>query len=183
MRTLAECKAEVFRRSHRIRENRRKTGKRVLAAGIPIALCIGIWIAAALPGTKAPTADYLYNGTDGNIYTGSVCIYSEAELLDSQGDSQKITDAERVSALFLLIQSFDTEAAAGIPGGKTEQPDAGENHSSAPDTELLIVFSGADGQTYTYTLSGSSLTNSETGKQLSLSDTQLTALWAALSPM
>ena len=181
MRTLTECKAEVFRRSHQIRKNRRKTGKRILAVCIPLALCTGIWIAAALPGTKAPTADYLYNGTDGNIYTGSICVYLEAALLDSQGDSQKITDAERVSALFLLIQSFDTEAA-GIPSGKTEQPDAGNNHSSGLGAELLIVFSGADAQTCTYILRGSSLTNSETGKQLSLSDTQLTALWAVLSP-
>ena len=53
MRTLDECKAEIFRRSEEKIKQRRKTRNRVLAACIPLCLCLSVGTVGALSGAFA----------------------------------------------------------------------------------------------------------------------------------
>ena len=53
MRTLDECKAEIFRRSEEKIKQRRKTRNRVLAACIPLCLCLSVGAVGALSGSFA----------------------------------------------------------------------------------------------------------------------------------
>ncbi len=72
MRSLDECKAEIFRRSERKIKQRKKTRSRILAACIPLCLCIGIGAAGVLSGgfdaksenmAAAPESAYMNGGS------------------------------------------------------------------------------------------------------------------------
>lgn len=181
MRTLPECKAEIFRRSKQIREKRRRMGKHILLGCIPVILCVAVWSVSTHSQKEVVGASDPHFYSDGSILTGGVCLYREAELQNPKSGSRKITDAAAVADLLRLIQSFAPDETAA-PGGKTEQtPDTVPNHSSAMGSALRIVFYGSDGNTCTYLLNGSSLINQETGTQLTLSETQLATLQAALA--
>lgn len=181
MRTLPQCKAEIFRRSKQIREKRRRMGKHILLGCIPVFLCVAVWSVNTHSQKETVGASGSHFYSDGNMLTGGVHLYREVELQNPKSGSRIITDTAAVAELLRLIQSFAPDEAAA-PGGKTEQtPDTEPNHSSAMGLELRIVFHGSNGSTCTYLLNGSSLINEETGTQLTLSETQLATLQAALA--
>lgn len=159
MRTLDQCKAEVFRRSEE-RIRKRKIARRyLLAACIPVVLCVGMWsvmiLPAMMPASMADMAaaenmavsDYEAQ----SIHTSAMQVVIESKAsCDAQDTSSDIS----ADVLYNTITRMHT----------TGQIEKSENASSPQikdqyDPDYTITFTAPDGSQTVFTLSGSTLTN------------------------
>lgn len=137
MRSLEECKAEVFRRS------RERIRRRYLAAGV-ISLTLCITLLAVLPSPK-DGIQFSELAPVGSISGTSLQIRSGSQTWD--------TDSPQAAALLRTIrEGFGTDGAAGGPPEKA-------NGSAA----VTLIFSEG-GEHITYRLSGDILLDSATGQ-------------------
>lgn len=176
MRTLEQCKAEVFCRSKKRIEKRRKIRNRVLALCIPLCLCAAMLI---LPdrGTKSSANESV--GVSGTADT-------QAEIYSGGSASAIVTDPTQVRKLLGMLQSFypgilygGTDATCAVSPTEAEAPtSAPEGLPFAHENPICISFSG--NPTVRYSLLGDLLTNETTGEQVVLGDAQLSQLKEAL---
>lgn len=169
MRSLEECKAEVFLRSYeRIRERRQKR-KRVLLYGIPLCLLLAVGGVFLHPlflpmdelGIKS-AEDYVaaereLGGVDcvtsGNVLSGSTASYTSVGLTDKTGVSEvsrEITDAKLVGALcdsillyFPVAGERDGTVEEIADGTEAEGLTAGQDRDTIKD-ELQIKYTSEE---------------------------------------
>lgn len=187
MRELAECEAEVFRRSEkRIRERKRIRG-RMLAGCIPLCLCIAAWSIMILPALRTGNNSNLTHDKSGNVAgnTGSSfnCPYSVVEVQDDEKSPEyysKETDEVKVRQLFNVIQNafyvedqYKPEMEDGNarnPGSAAEEPaqDPAQGGIVPKPLGYTITFSKADGSQLVYTFEDGTLINEFTGEKITL---------------
>ncbi len=200
MRSLEECKAEIFRRSNERIKRRKRNQRLALSIIIPafsaIILGSGFLIPkvandtemlngqicdTAEPGiqsqiTMAPQADGNQTGSSvENSIRGSLEeIVSEAFGTKNNSDSSSVTGS--VDRYYESISDVPDEITV-----TQVQPEEDYDEITAEDQktdeEALITFSVSD---QSYILKGNILTRASTGEAVALSQEQLTALMSAL---
>lgn len=167
MRNLADCKAEVFRRSNeRIKERKRKRN-RVLACCIPLCLLLvagGIYIrpllqpADELLGTtnEHRIPDRELGGIAENSLPGTA-RYSSVEITDRTGDAEvfrKVTASDAVEELCRIVtESFAATDHTTGSGNKTSgnvkenvETAAGQDRDTIIDEVLKTKFCSQEKQ-------------------------------------
>ncbi len=170
MRNLEECRAEIFRLGEEKIKTRRRKRSRIIAACVPLCLCVIVCAVMAL------------NGGDGggffldeNLDCAAPVKYVELEIKSGTNGYpfyKKITDADDVSALFSTVSESYTNGSVlnfsasldenYFNGGANDNKE--NNHDEVrPDVppsagttdsrvSYVITFRTADGQEVTYTL-------------------------------
>ena len=162
MRNLEECRAEIFRLGEEKIKQRRKKRSRIIAACIPVCLCVvacaGLHITGRFPFVGPDIPMYADVATD---------KFVELEIRSgAQGDTfyKRVTDVDDVSCM------LDTVVDCYNKGGTfnfsvSEDVDKGHNNgvlcdtppslSDVPDQAVRysITFKTADGREATYILS------------------------------
>lgn len=202
MRSLEECKAEIFRRSNERIKRRKRNQRLALSIIIPAFSAIILGSGFLIPKvandkstemlngqicdtaeagiqsqiTMAPQADGNQTGSsvENNIRGSLEEIVSEAFGTKNNSDSSSVTGS--VDRYY--------ESISDVPDGITvtqAQPEEDYDEITAEDQktdeEALITFSVSD---QSYILKGNILTRASTGEAVTLSQEQLTALMSAL---
>lgn len=163
MRSLEECRAEVFRRSEDRIRRRRQRRNRILAVCVPLVLCVTVLAAEMLQasGKREPPV---------NEASGDAVRRIEV----SGGSEQRsITDGHTLGEL--------TEMLEGLTMGDAD----GSDYASLPpvtgDVYTITTVTYA-GKAAVYRLAGDRLTDETAGKTVCLSDKQAQELLALLEP-
>ena len=80
MRTLDECKAEVFRRSEKIIKQRKVVRRCVIAACVPVCLVIGVWATMILPAMMPASAENDAMADSAMIESATILEYPEKHI-------------------------------------------------------------------------------------------------------
>lgn len=196
MKTLQECQAEVFRRSEKRIQARRRRTVRTLAICVPLVLCLaGIpLLSGRFPGsTQEPLVTVQAMYAPGGQQVSYTC--SIAKITVSGPDfSRTITEVSDILSVFNKILAYDTAAtgAGVIAGGATDDEsneficEYAQDISLGGDTAysatacITVTLVMHDGTETAYTLSGSKLENLSTGQEYTLSQEDAHALAALL---
>lgn len=175
MRNLNECQAEVFRRSEKRIKARKQRRMHILAACIPLALCIAASSALMLQETREDPADGLTLGST----EAHAPVVDQVEIT-GQGVSLRCTEIAKVQE---IAQKLDIYTAFEPEGSKAEG-----------QSEVGTIYNGTDGYTvnmtggerkYTitvtlarwgtaeYCLTGNTLENRSNGHTVTLTAMQL----------
>lgn len=167
MRELNECKAEIFRRSQQRIRIRKQARKGILAGCILLVLC-----AAVLIWPETPIADNRqhppYDGIgalQSSAMSTGVCVYGF-------GVQKQITDPERTEQIQKRICSL---LAKDDPAGPSDGPLYGGPTDSLPLGKYTI-FIQSNGEGFRYTLIGNTLSCTQNGQSVELTDAQLESL-------
>lgn len=151
MRSLEECKAEVFRRSRQRIARRRR-----LTVGV-VSLAFCLTVLASLPSPKDRDgfeASVPEGAQIGSINSGDMSLQIRAGTQE-----WTVADREQAAALLRAIRDgFDTD---GTTGGPPESV-----NGAGP---VVITFIWEEGRTLTYWLSGDTLLDSSTGQTQTVS--------------
>lgn len=169
MRSLEECRAEVFRRSEkRIRARRRRL--RTLMVCAPLVLCItalSVFISAGQKHANPPDGHPPENNGN-DLLCADICRIdvSEADGVKS------ITGEEAIRAVMDALAEPD-----GSDGADSSDGSCGTGEESC-----TITLIAGDGSRWVYLLTGNVLTDQNTGHAAVLTRTQAQALWVLLHP-
>lgn len=153
MRTLEQCKAEVFRRSRR-----RILLRHMLWGSVPVALALVLVL--ALPARKAEQAP---DGSDGMVEEMATQTVPLTLQIRQGEQCRDITDPERIQALYQMLTGGETVGSSGT----TESPTYG-----TPQETVLVFYDAGSGQTFTYCFAGERCYRKETGQFVSLTPQQ-----------
>ena len=173
MRNLKECQAEVFRRSEKRIEKRRKTYKRIGVWCIPLVLCIAAYSAVSLlPGSSSKGTNETADGKTQEFANGSyICSYERVEIRERGGKVTQITDKVAVTKAFSAVFAYD------------DKTDNGENQSAVGqvlEADVLITFSTGEGDKTVCGLHGNRLIYGHKNIQVDLTDAQVAEMLTAL---
>lgn len=185
MRNLDECKAEVFRRSEKRIENRRKTRKLILTCCIPLVLCVVLTAVLVLPREFTGSKDFGSDKFSGGSGSYTTVVEIRGSSLTTFGHYEKVTEPDKVAK----IQNFLEENIfrVGMNDGSSETykdemhvgqptPPAGKPLlSQCYRITLSMTAGGHTFETVEYTLEGELLTT-ESGACVELSEDQLAEL-------
>lgn len=169
MRSLEECRAEVFRRSEkRIRARRRKV--HALMVCVPLALCItalSVFIPAGQKHADPPDG-HPSESNGGDLFRADICRIdvSEADGVKS------ITGEEAIRAVMDALAEPDGSDGA----------DSSDGSYGAGEGSCTITLIAQDGSRGVYLLTGNVLTDQGSGRTAVLTRTQAQALWVLLHP-
>ena len=159
MRTLDQCKAEVFRRSKERIRKRNIIRSCVLAACIPVVLCVGMWsvliLPAMMPASMADMAASENMAVSENdthsIHTSAMQVVIESKTsCDTQDTSSDISADVLYSTITRMHFISLAEESENKPSNQLK-----DQH----DPDYTITFTAPDGTQTVFTLSGSTLTN------------------------
>lgn len=153
MRTLEQCKAEVFRRSRR-----RILRRHMLWGCVPVALALVLVL--ALPVKKAEQAP---DGSDGMVEEMATQTVPLTLQIRQGEQCRDITDPERIQALYQMLTGGETVGSSGT----TESPNYG-----TPQETVLVFYDAGSGQIFTYCFAGERCYRKETGEFVSLTPQQ-----------
>lgn len=168
MRSLDECRAEVFRRSEKRIEKRQKRRKMLLTCCVPLVLCVTLLAVCTLPDKKdtaSGAVPEMMGGVNGGVSsveirgTGVLSLYSH-----------RITEPLQVEEIYDYLQDFGTK---GDTGGTLDGMPLPPSAPPFLEGGYTITFSNTG---EVYTLSGNELTDEQTGQTVELSDSQLARL-------
>ena len=207
MRTLSVCQAEVFRRSEKRIQQRRVRRKRILAATVPLMLCVCLLVWLVPDGKKPsvqekPHTDFSkdaivppaesYYGMLGEapeqlegfsnafVPDEAVCItlsYGKVE--------ERITDQNVVSQVYGVLKGGNSvldDDKPAAPETNNDQIAAGTQLEQYKDhtTAYTLTVTMADGSTQAYHISDNTLVNEKTGDTTILTAQQQKQLDALL---
>lgn len=162
MRSFEERKAEILHRS----EKRIKRRIRVLAACIPLTLCVGVCAALAITGMgNGEFAEDLYGDIEMEMHSQS-----------SQEIRLSITDEAQAAQVRKFIDGLYDHSAAS-PDTDLEFT-VSENYSKMEC--YIITLPDENGEVMEFALTGAELVDARTGTGYVLSDEQLKELKTAL---
>ncbi len=176
MRDLNDYKAEIFRRSEEKIKERRRNRNRILAFCIPLCLVFAAVTFAKLPGIS------VYDENVSNV-SDTEFIQVEVQEPDDKLQSKVVTtDTKVVSDVYRVIQSaFDAE----VQENSTANDYSYTNTTSTFDDMVVqdslslfssskyeMVFTTANGESFSYTLNGTELTDNATRKKVTLTNKQ-----------
>lgn len=184
MRNLKDCQAEVFRRSEKRIAARKQRRKRLLAAGIPLALCAAI---VAFPKLMPQTRSgeraenmQVACGTEAAAGMGM-----PAGLVEVTGNSYSYsyTVSEKVQGIDTLI--CDIVGDAGQTRGDSAIQDEAPTETAPPKQNYQgsgyeIRVSHADGREREYLLVKRALVDLQTGQRFELSEEEYEDLMCVL---
>ncbi len=193
MRLIQEYTAEVFRRSEERIKKRKQTQKRILLCVTPVALCAILFTTGFLPELQQKNApsnaqpEAIIGNSDG--VTGDSADKNNGDLsrslyvqvqIQSPAGSKTITEKQTVDTMHAAIVSATItppESGAGnsVPSGDDVAPG---DMGTAP--QYTITFITKLGDQTVYTLSGSTLTQTNSGETTTLTDSQRKDLMDAL---
>ena len=91
MRSLDACKAEIFRRSEEKIKQRRKTRNRVLAACVPLCLCLSVGAMSVFFGGIAAKGDNMAQAPESAFWNGFMVLEeNDASYATPPGTSNRI---------------------------------------------------------------------------------------------
>lgn len=184
MRNLQECQAEVFRRSEKRIQERRKVRNHILAVCIPVCLVITVWSSTMLPA--------LFPGNRKNMPTEEKTEFADDVVGSAAGSDAAFVRVQVVSAgaaaqtaiikedAAEVARIYDAVQAAFARAGEGDQESVQEE--SADDTQepteefprggtatmsagYKLIFSTGNGKQTVYSLTGSTLIHEATGQQ------------------
>ena len=189
MRNLNECQAEVFRRSEKRIKERKRNRNRILALCLPLCLVLAVWsvviLSSMLPtNNKNSAADgnpEAVGGVSGN--SAKFISVSVAGVGNAPQTNILVDDVNEVSQIYYSIDSAfvcagegDNKHSAGSGTTEEKVEDYGDNFSQSESTNLasgyMITFTTGIGTQSVYTLNGYVLTDNDTNKSVTLTDTQ-----------
>lgn len=174
MRSLEECKREIFRRSDEKIKARRKNMGRALVWGISACLVLGT--VGALPRMRADKNAEMPEAVVGGI--GGE--YVQAEILiknDGTENTLLVTDEAAVEKLLYTVEELYEESDGAENNGAS-----GSTEEAAPESfqkgtlSCRITFTGREGLKTVYALNGNELVNCTSNQRLILTQTQLSVL-------
>ena len=181
MRSLEECKAEIFRRSEVKIRQRKQMRNRIVAACLPLCLCLGA-VAAWGIGQQKSAADTAENMA---MAPESVFMDTSIETEYSLHTGTKENAGGFVSKVTINGTEQTWEEGDQIPPAQQYAwvQSLYENKGSLPVKQepseaetYRIVFTMSDGTQSAYVLTGNVLTQEQTGKKVSLNHTQVNEL-------
>lgn len=178
MRSLEECKNEVYLRSEKRIRKRRQVRSRVLALCIP--LCLAVLSIPLFTGRNLKSEPKEIAGmANGNAQP----IYTSAEIHRTDGTdgdtAQTISESEKVERLYWAIQDLYAreEACPEISDGKGSI----ESQPAEPPQTYRIMFQSQDHEQVCYLLTENSLINEATGEYTALTQAQFEKLQVLLA--
>ena len=179
MRNLAECQAEVFRRSEKRINARKQRRKHILLACAPLALCLGIfgWFFSPEDAAQDPLVIKPAMGTSTNASTA--CTVAKVTVLGS-GVSVIHTDTTTLIQISdFLDRCTGLPAATGSAAEETLKDSLdvpNKEYSYSANSAYTVALVTHWGETTQYRLSGSILTNMTDGQAYTLTREQETQL-------
>ncbi len=188
MRNLAECKAEILRRSEtRIRACRARRN-RLLAIAVPLCLTAAVIAAWRLPvkttGNSAPPADGSIAEEEVGESMGSIGTVTAVIQYHTDEGTQQVTqtDSDVVASLLTALQApflaedacVDETPIESVPEDNGTTAVGGAGHTAV----YTVTVTGGDGSNtvYTLNLTCNLLTNRTTNENCTLTEEQATAL-------
>lgn len=156
MRSLEECKAEVFRRS------KKKIARRRAMIGCVPVVCVLVLVLVwprSEPVVEEPQPEM---ETVGQVWMG----YQTLQV----GPDRTVTDPERVSQLYSAMEMHFIKY--GYVDGEVPDGNSGNDGSVDLGTGTLLVFRGEDGREARFLLEQRRLTKVSTGEVAFLSESQ-----------
>lgn len=184
MRDLAECQAEVFRRSERRIRQRRK---HIFMTCIPLVLCLTLFSAFILHG-RVPLKSENPAGT--HLAAGSITGSWDVSIIEVCGREVSLshTEIRAIQSFFHQLSSLNT-SGAGSDGTentttKGEEFKESANESFNPNEDIsnsanlvfTITLIARDGSKTEYYLFGSILENRTAGLTYSLTPNELAVM-------
>lgn len=167
MRSLEECRDEVFRRTEKRIQKRRKMRRRVIACCIPLCLCMAVWTATILLGGNEKCAPFEQNEAGAPL--GASYVKLEIRMGEAGTDQREvITDPAEVGHIYEMLMHL----CSGEQDDSESYHDHAEN-ASADAKRYRITFFTPEGGELCFLLNGQLLTNASTGEGVLLSPTQL----------
>lgn len=188
MRNLDECQAEVFRRSEKRIKARKTRRNRILAACVPLVLCVAGMAFLPQMGVKSPTdvpatviAGYQYSDTMAQECVVVLCADNIA--VSGNGFSHVYSDEEKVSEIVTLLhmgtqvpEIEDEDEILTV----TTQDDAVDLGTESKAAGYRITIRRSVGADIEYELHGTRLINKTTGEVFHLDEDTCFALKEAL---
>lgn len=184
MREINECTAEVFRRSEKRIQRRKRNRNHILTLCFSFCLIVTAWT-VVLPAMmsnlikKSETAPEMVG--DGS--ESFDCTYTAVEIQNDDllpEHCEKVTDEAAVAKIFSAIDSLFEEVGRTDQNGGAETNEGDGNlaqpGSTSPWKSYTITFTTEDGSQTVYNLSGNSLLNVDTNETVVLSDNQVAEL-------
>lgn len=188
MRNLEECQAEVFRRSEKRIKARKARRTGILAACVPLVLCVAGMAFLPQVGVKSPTdvpateiAGYPYSDTMAQECVA--VLYADTIAVSGNGISHVYSDAEKVSEIVTLLhmgtQVSEIEEEDGMLT-VTTRDDAVDLETESKAEDYRITIRRSVGAEIQYELHGTLLVNETTGEIFCLDEETCFALKEAL---
>lgn len=189
MRNFEERKAEVFRRSEKRIKERKRNRNRILAMCIPLCLLITVLSVTILPSLLPAYNKNMANDGTPEAVGGLTSTSAEFVSVSVSGDGLTqqtgilVENMDKVAQIYYSIDSAfvnagesDNKHSAGSGTTEEKVEDYGDNFSQSESTNLasgyMITFTTGIGTQSVYTLNGYVLTDNDTNKSVTLTDTQ-----------
>lgn len=182
MRSLDECKAEIFRRSEVKIKRRKQMRNRIVAVCLPLCLCVGAVAAWGIGQQKGG-----YDAAE-NMALAPESMYAQTSdsVPELSGNTSFVTKSENTPVFVRTVTVNGAESVGDqIPPAQqlARLQELCENGSNVPvkqepaETENhRIVFTMSDESQMVYILAGNALTEESTGKRVTLTQTELQEL-------
>ena len=174
MRSLEECKREIFRRSDEKIKARRKNMGRALVWGL--SACLVLCTVRVLPHMRADKNAEMPEAVAGGI--GGE--YVQAEILiknDGTENTRLVTDGAAVKKLFNTVEGLYEGADGAENNGASGSAEEAAPESFQKGTlSCRITFTGREGLETVYALNGNELVNRTSNQRLILTEMQLSEL-------
>ena len=188
MRNFEERKAEVFRRSENRIKERKRNRNRILAMCIPLCLVITVLSVTMLPSLLPMNNKNMAN--DGTPEAVGGLTGNSAEIVSVLVSGAGLTpetnilveDTNKVAQIYYTVQSsFVSSGGGNKESAKEEAEDdalteENKDYSQSGTTNFSsgykLTFIADNGTQSTYTLNGYVLTDNNTNKSVTLTDTQ-----------
>lgn len=177
MRSLDECKAEIFRRVEDRKKERRKKRSRMLMVNISLAICFTVFLVMFFMDIMPDRKDKNKN------HENRVCSYTTVKIEHKNGvgsDMQRITDTADIDKIFSAISSIYVnvkEEAATPTKSDFLSPDSVDSPDAIIEfTGFIITFCEDDKTEVAFTLEGDILCRVNDNFKVKIDDSQLTML-------
>ena len=189
MRNFDERKAEIFRRSENRIKERKRNRNRILAVCIPLCLVITVLSVTILPSLLPMNNKNMAN--DGTPEAVDGLTGNSAEFVSVSVSGAGLTpetnilveDSNKVAQIYYTVQSSFVSSGGGNkenadvkPGDDLLTEEEDKVYSSSGTTNLAsgykLTFTADNRTQSTYTLNGYVLTDNNTNKSVTLTDTQ-----------
>lgn len=185
MRSLDECKAEIFHRSEVKIKQRKQMRNRIVAVCLPLCLCVGA-VAAWGVGQQKGALD-----TAENMALAPESLYAQKdELMPAESENTSFGSKSENTPVFVRTVTVNGAEPVWEQGDQISPAqqlarlqELCENGSNVPvkqdpaETEQhRIVFTMSDDSQMVYILAGNALTEESNGKKVTLTQTELQEL-------
>lgn len=189
MRSVEARVAEIRRRSEAILEARKKRKKHILAACVPLVVCLSLCAGAVLPGVL-PEADKDTNtSADGGCgkkesVPENMGVAAGTVEVSGAGSDHRVTDPEQVGYIAALLNQLFAEQEIGGVGNDDLQTGSStsltDRDEAAKGDRYHIILIGENGIGTVYWLDGSVITEGNSLREQTLSQEALETLKKAL---